>query len=842
MIDTSGNNSNNNNNNDNDNKNNSLNNLNNLNNNYSYNNKALKRKIEESNNNNNIDINNSIINSNEIELKEINTFKRLEVFNEYENSIVIDSSDDNISFNNSNNNSSIENNVNNKGRNEECSYDYSYNYSMNNRIISRRDSDQKDSLNDSTSSLGLGSLTMQSPQLGSPMSLSWSQFITPQPPPAYSIANNTLLDNSNNINNTANINNNTTTVTNNINNNNTTPPLKHNKSLSNSSTISNSDSSLSSSVSSKDEEELVDNTSTVSTMKSFEIDAPADPYDIDPVLKEQLLTEERLEKERKEAANPPQPEFDHLVFIIHGIGNQGSENRVQTLEQNVALLKKNCELFQKDSSNKKLNVEFQIIEWHSKLRNNDDLNNNLEKISPVGVKKIREFINETLLDVLLYMSPMYHQEILNEVSSQINDGYKGFLEKNQSFKGTCSIFAHSLGSVITWDILSNGLISFNVENVFAFGSPVGMFLTIKGTQLGSLKFSEVMPCCTKWFNIFSPTDPVAYRIEPFFDKKFLEYDPCLIEVEVEKKPLKQKLSGLFFKSTTTTTTKSADSNKTTITTTSKEETSPNTGTVQSTTTTTTTRSNSNSPTQNQEVMDLTNSDGSTGNSVNNSPTSTTQVIDLDSDDSDSPMKKKEIQMEKNIANMSRSFKVHPLEPDSPSLFKDSDSDSYDDSLMNTSAGKANGSESSFKSKFLMTISNVQKSMQKVNGGSNRSSLKEELKLKDTNSTNTVSKDGTITEKSTSTTAVTTATTPAKPMVREILTLSLTKDSDSYFDKYENRYDFNIEETSSFLPYYISSIYAHIEYWGSKSCAMFIAKKLLHTKNKLSSKPSSPTNL
>ncbi|GAM21415.1 hypothetical protein SAMD00019534_045900 [Acytostelium subglobosum LB1] len=231
------------------------------------------------------------------------------------------------------------------------------------------------------------------------------------------------------------------------------------------------------------------------------------------------------------------------------MGNQTNGSVLSTLEQNVELLKKNFVEHQRLTKDT-MNVEFKIIEWHSKIRK-DNLDRDLEKISPDNIEKIRGFVNDTLLDVMLYMTPEYHTEILNEVSSQINATYNMFINHHPKFRGLVSIWCHSLGSVIVWDILHSKHIGFQVENVFAMGSPLGIFLRLKGHPLGNVDFRQLIPQCSNWFNIFSPTDPVAYRIEPFIDNKYQKLKPVVIELGQHERPstlfdiYKKKFSGLI---------------------------------------------------------------------------------------------------------------------------------------------------------------------------------------------------------------------------------------------------------------------------------------------------------
>ncbi|XP_042657431.1 phospholipase DDHD2 isoform X1 [Tyto alba] len=60
---------------------------------------------------------------------------------------------------------------------------------------------------------------------------------------------------------------------------------------------------------------------------------------------------------------------------------------------------------------------------------------------------------------------------------------------------------------------------------FAFGSPIGMFLTVRGVKRINPDYR--LPTCKGFFNIFHPFDPVAYRIEPMIVPD-LEFEPMLL--------------------------------------------------------------------------------------------------------------------------------------------------------------------------------------------------------------------------------------------------------------------------------------------------------------------------
>nr|XP_020023144.1 phospholipase DDHD2 isoform X2 [Castor canadensis] len=68
-------------------------------------------------------------------------------------------------------------------------------------------------------------------------------------------------------------------------------------------------------------------------------------------------------------------------------------------------------------------------------------------------------------------------------------------------------------------------LNYKPEIFFAFGSPIGMFLTVRG--LKRIDPNYKFPTCKGFFNIYHPFDPVAYRIEPMVVPD-VEFEPMLI--------------------------------------------------------------------------------------------------------------------------------------------------------------------------------------------------------------------------------------------------------------------------------------------------------------------------
>ena len=69
-------------------------------------------------------------------------------------------------------------------------------------------------------------------------------------------------------------------------------------------------------------------------------------------------------------------------------------------------------------------------------------------------------------------------------------------------------------------------LSFHPSAFFAMGSPIPMFLTVRGVQQLSPDYR--LPTCSAVFNIFHPYDPIAYRLEPMIYRSFTDIKPVLI--------------------------------------------------------------------------------------------------------------------------------------------------------------------------------------------------------------------------------------------------------------------------------------------------------------------------
>uniref|UniRef100_A0A671VXQ4 DDHD domain containing 2 n=1 Tax=Sparus aurata TaxID=8175 RepID=A0A671VXQ4_SPAAU len=94
--------------------------------------------------------------------------------------------------------------------------------------------------------------------------------------------------------------------------------------------------------------------------------------------------------------------------------------------------------------------------------------------------------------------------------------------------------AQSITSAVDYEYFDVGIgqvsieypqLAFHPQTFFAFGSPIGMFLTVRG--LKQVDPNYTFPTCKSFYNIYHPYDPVAYRIEPMIVSD-VDLEPMLI--------------------------------------------------------------------------------------------------------------------------------------------------------------------------------------------------------------------------------------------------------------------------------------------------------------------------
>lgn len=188
----------------------------------------------------------------------------------------------------------------------------------------------------------------------------------------------------------------------------------------------------------------------------------------------------------------------------------------------------------------------------------------LKDITPDTLPNVRGIVSDVMLDVPYYLSPEHHPKMVSACIQEANRIYRLWCYNNPGFSewGRVHIIAHSLGSVMAMDILSNQPTTvdphlgepsypedqlpkdqfiFNTKSLFVCGSPVGFFLLLRNATLlprrdkekpGADSFATpgvagdqgTYGCIAvdNIYNIVNGYDPVAYRLNAAVDALYAE--------------------------------------------------------------------------------------------------------------------------------------------------------------------------------------------------------------------------------------------------------------------------------------------------------------------------------
>ncbi|XP_047325127.1 phospholipase SGR2 [Impatiens glandulifera] len=142
----------------------------------------------------------------------------------------------------------------------------------------------------------------------------------------------------------------------------------------------------------------------------------------------------------------------HVVFMVHGIGQRlEKSNLVDDVGHFRHITASLAETHLTSYQRGKQRVLYIPCQWRKGLKLGGE--SAVEKITLDGVRGLRMTLSATVHDVLYYMSPIYCQDIIDSVSNQLNRLYSKFLRRNPGYDGKISLYGHSLGSVLSYDIL-----------------------------------------------------------------------------------------------------------------------------------------------------------------------------------------------------------------------------------------------------------------------------------------------------------------------------------------------------------------------------------------------------
>ena len=160
----------------------------------------------------------------------------------------------------------------------------------------------------------------------------------------------------------------------------------------------------------------------------------------------------------------------------------------------------------------------------------DEMDARLARISLPSMKQVRQIANFAVVDALYYMQLGRKEAIVAAVARSVEAALARFLKHHPQHSGSIVLAGHSLGGAILFELLrsQSPKLSFKPQALFTMGSPTGLFLHIEDKVPEE---SWALPGGTRFFNIFHPLDPVAYRIEPLIKEGLANLDPAKVAVE-----------------------------------------------------------------------------------------------------------------------------------------------------------------------------------------------------------------------------------------------------------------------------------------------------------------------
>uniref|UniRef100_A0A8C4HSC9 Phospholipase DDHD2 n=1 Tax=Dicentrarchus labrax TaxID=13489 RepID=A0A8C4HSC9_DICLA len=135
--------------------------------------------------------------------------------------------------------------------------------------------------------------------------------------------------------------------------------------------------------------------------------------------------------------------------------------------------------------------------------------------------------------ILNYMRRKWLPEV-RRIPPQVTSDHDGNQSSELTMQQSQFHRAQSVTSAVDYEYFDMGIgqvsidypqLAFHPQTFFAFGSPIGMFLTVRG--LKHIDPNYTFPTCKSFYNIYHPYDPVAYRIEPMIVSE-VDLEPMLI--------------------------------------------------------------------------------------------------------------------------------------------------------------------------------------------------------------------------------------------------------------------------------------------------------------------------
>lgn len=273
----------------------------------------------------------------------------------------------------------------------------------------------------------------------------------------------------------------------------------------------------------------------------------------------------------------PQTPTD-LILVVHGIGQKLAEtspgwtftnavNRLRLLMHEQRRVEEVASLLREGYCPQVLPVNWRTAFDPDKPNQKFSLGD----ITIDAIPAVRDLLAKVALDVPYFMS--HHRPLMvAAVVGECNRLFRLWVEHNPDFSGRVHIVGHSLGSAISFEILSRqptdvnrsslydsiarrftssaeaaSEFEFNTHNLFCCGAPAPFFLLLMDRNLvprsGCRSWDKKLTRPARYgslamrniYNVYYMTDPVAYRLAPAVDSSFAQSLPPTSLQSVKKR-------------------------------------------------------------------------------------------------------------------------------------------------------------------------------------------------------------------------------------------------------------------------------------------------------------------
>ncbi|XP_046582420.1 phospholipase DDHD1-like [Haliotis rubra] len=224
------------------------------------------------------------------------------------------------------------------------------------------------------------------------------------------------------------------------------------------------------------------------------------------------------------------PDIGHLVFVVHGIGQKMETGAIVKCCKEV------------DSGQELADCGLIEVITHSLQHEMNRLyalfcsRHPYFEVNGGKVSVVAHSLGCVITyDIITGWNPMkLYDEFVTSVIDEEGENAEGankLQEELEQARKRVSELEASLKSVHERQVKAKQPLQFKLENLFCLGSPLAVFLALRGIRpQGKGSHDHILPTsiCKRLFNVYHPSDPVAYRLEPLCLKHYATITPLLI--------------------------------------------------------------------------------------------------------------------------------------------------------------------------------------------------------------------------------------------------------------------------------------------------------------------------